>query len=131
MNVQQHNLNINENWRRNNMSRHYFSWEEDEAHKKGERDASYGRHRDYDYDCHFGGDVDKAYCEGYSDKENRMREEREEEDRNRAAEEREHERFLQQQREQEYYEEQCYEQRMYEQQQEQEEQQFPEPQIEE
>ena len=40
------------------MSRYYFSHEEDEAHRKGERDASYGRHRDYEYDCHFGGDVD-------------------------------------------------------------------------
>lgn len=110
------------------MSRHYFSWEEDEAHRKGERDASYGRHRDYDYDCHFGGDVDKAYCEGYSDEERRqerMREEREEEERNRAREEREHERFLQQQYEQQLYEEQYnYDQQ---QQQQYEEEQYEPP----
>jgi hypothetical protein len=107
---------------------YYFSHEEDEAHRKGERDASYGRHRDYEYDCHFGGDVDKAYCEGYSEEERRqerMREEREEEERDRARQEREHERFLQQQYEQQLYEQQQYEYDQQQQQQYEEEQYEP------
>lgn len=102
------------------MSRYYCSWEEEEAHRKGELDAHMGRYRDPSYDCYFGGDVDQAYCEGYSDEECRQRElEEEREAEAREIEERQQEAYAQQQREellQEQYEQECYEQQMYEQQ---------------
>lgn len=105
---------------------HYLTWEEDQANREGKRDASYGRHRSYDYDCHFGGDVDRAYCEGYSEEERRQqreREEREEEERERDRQARyEHERYLQAQYEQECYEQQMFEQQQYEYEQQQLEQ---------
>lgn len=46
----------------------YFSWEEESAYRKGREDARYGRH-DYDYDEHFGGDIDKAYYDGIREQE--------------------------------------------------------------
>ena len=54
---------------------HYLTWEEDQANREGKRDASYGIHRSYEYNCHFGGDVDRAYCEGYSEEERRQQRE--------------------------------------------------------
>jgi hypothetical protein len=56
----------------------FYTYEEEEAYRNGKQDAYYGRH-DYSRDCHFGGDVDKAYCRGQQDYEEEEEREREEE----------------------------------------------------
>src|SRR3546814_856511 len=88
--------------------RNYYSYTEDEAYRDGRRDAEYGR-RNYDYDEHFGGDIDRAYYEGLRDQEreeDRRREyleqERREEERQVRMEE-ERRQYLRDLEEQEYY----------------------------
>lgn len=90
----------------------YFTWEEDDAYKKGYNDGLYGR-RDHFRNEHFGDANDKAYYDGLREaerEEERRRELYEEERRQEEREERrreEHYRYMRElereQEEQEYY----------------------------
>jgi flagellar biosynthesis GTPase FlhF len=68
------------------MSR-YYSYEEDEAFRQGERDAKYGR-RNYDYDRYSDRERDRAYFDGYREEKRRQEERREERRQEELAEER-------------------------------------------
>jgi hypothetical protein len=92
------------------MSHYYHSYEEEDAYRNGRRDGNYGRF-DHTYDCHFGDDVDRAYCEGYHEVEEERREERrreEEEMERQMLQEEQWRRERQWEEQQEYYR-QCYE----------------------
>ena len=84
------------------MGRYYFSHEETEAYRKGEKDERQ-RRTNYDFNEYAGGKINEAYFEGRRDErraEERRREERQQEE---AEMERQHQRMLEQQREQDEY----------------------------
>jgi hypothetical protein len=98
------------------MSRHYFSWEEDEANKLGHQDERNHRsdytHSKYAYDGE-----DRAYWDGREDEakeEKRREEEREEEERQEREEQERHQRRIEAQREQERQQEEDYQRQRYE-----------------
>lgn len=92
------------------MSPYYYSYEEEDAYRNGRGDANCGRF-DHRYDCHFGDDVDKAYCDGHKEVEEEREEERsreieEEERQSRWRWEAQQERMRQQEEEEaRYYDE--------------------------
>jgi len=90
------------------MSRHYISYEEDEAYREGKRDESH-RRSDFTHNSFAFDGADRAYFDGREDQrheereEERRREEREEERQEEARQERrEYERMQERQREEEY-----------------------------
>ena len=85
---------------------HYWSHEEDEAYRKGKRDAEYGR-KDHFRDKYAWDGPDRAYFDGqkeYERQEENRREEREQDEREerRQQERREYDRQMRQQ-EEDYY----------------------------
>jgi hypothetical protein len=79
------------------MSRHYFSYDEDEAYKEGKRDESH-RRSDFTHNSFAFDGADRAYFDG---REDQKREEREEE---RREEERQEERREEERQERRAYE---------------------------
>lgn len=87
------------------MSKHYFTWEENEAYKEGKRDEERHRHN-YDYDRYSNNDVDRAYFDGR--KEQHQEELRREEEQEELRMEEERQERLREERMQEEYEYEMY-----------------------
>ena len=108
-------------WRTEETMPHYWSWEADEAFRKGKEDGRYYHENSFEYDRYSDRERDKAYYDGIEEAkdERRREEEREQERQEEERQERlHHERMMEQRRQEE--EEYC--NAMQEQQQE-----YPEP----
>ena len=88
------------------MSRHYYTWEENEAYKEGRKDEERHR-RSFDHDKYSDNPDDLAYFQGRRDEETRQRIEEEErmmrEEQERLEQEREYERKRQEELEYQEY----------------------------
>jgi len=85
------------------MSRHYFSYEEEQAYKEGRHDEERHR-RDYSHDRYAFDGEDRAYWDGRKDEEHDEHEHREREEQERMEEERMERQREERRREDEEYE---------------------------